>query len=158
MVRIINWDRRVCKGLPSICCCQKSSGVNKFLMAIETDANVCGKSNLYVVRETKNWYLKHKKRLKINELIKIINYMFKCIIFSIFKTDNFNFQQNIWFFIILILMAKGICLGARAGKAVALPIQNEFLRYFKNNTLILFKTAIFWFKINISTFNINLYT
>ena len=48
-------------------------------------------------------------------------------------------------------MAEGLCLGARAGKAVALPIQNEFLRYFKNNTLILFKTAIFWFKINIST-------
>ena len=41
-------------------------------------------------------------------------------------------------------MAEGFCLGARAGKAVALPIQNEFLRYFNNNnTLILFKTAIF---------------
>ena len=65
--------------------------------------------------------------------------MFKCIIFNIFKTHNFNFQQNI----ILILKADGFCLGARAGKAVALPIQNEFLRYFKNNTLILFKTAIF---------------
>ena len=49
-------------------------------------------------------------------------------------------------------MAEGFCLGARAGKAVALPIQIEFLRYFKNNTLILFKTAIFRFKINISTF------
>ena len=60
--------------------------------------------------------------------------MFKCIIFRIFKTDNFNFQQNTWFFIILKLMAEGFCLGARAGKAEALPIQNEFLRYFKNNT------------------------
>ena len=62
------------------------------------------------------------------------------------------FNKIFDFFIILILMAEGFCLGARAGKAVALPIQNEFLRYFKNNTLILFKTAIFRFKINISTF------
>ena len=46
-------------------------------MGIEIDANVWGKSSLYVVRETKNWYLKHKKRLKIDELIKIITYMFK---------------------------------------------------------------------------------
>ena len=36
-------------------------------MAIEIDANVCGKSNFYVVRETKKWYLKHKKRLKIDK-------------------------------------------------------------------------------------------
>ena len=49
--------------------------------------------------------------------------MVKCIIFSLFKTHNVNFQQNIWFFIILILMAEGFCLGARAGKAV--PIQNH---------------------------------
>ena len=40
-------------------------------------------------------------------------------------------------------MAEGFCLGARAGKAVALPIQNDFLRYFKNNTVILSKNAIF---------------
>ena len=54
-----------------------------------------------------------------------------CIRFSLFKTNSYNFHKIFDFFIILILMAAWLCLGARAGKDVALPLQNEFLKIFK---------------------------
>ena len=38
-------------------------------MDIEIDANVCGKSSLYVVRQTKNRYLEPKKSFQFNYLI-----------------------------------------------------------------------------------------
>ena len=61
--------------------------------------------------------------------------MFKCLIFSLLKDITLIFNEIFDFFIILILMPEGFCLGAGASKAVALPTKWIF-KIFQQHTNI----------------------